>query len=339
MNDVTSITVNGPVVGTAMTTRLYRKGVLEAEGFAVDDVSDYLEEPDTMVWVDFCKPTIEQLHQIDSEFGLHELAVEDALGPHQRPKLDHYATHLFLSCHAVRVDVVSGHLIETEIDAFVNERWLVTVRKDDRFSIDPVLQRWDRSPDLAAHGVSFLLYGLLDVVVDGYFDAVQAFDDYYDDVSDAIFSEHPLNPDEQRHWFEMRRAMVRFHRLAVPLRESVSGLMRREHAAVSEELYPYYQDVYDHILRVSEASDSLRDLVSTIVETNLSLRDYHQNQIVKKVTSWAAIIAVPTLITGYYGMNVPYPGSGGTFGVLTSAVLVVVMSGGLYRLFRRRDWL
>lgn len=330
--------MDSPVPGTA-TTRLYRKGVLEAEGFGVDHVSDYLAESDTVVWVDFCRPSIEQLHHIDNELGLHELAVEDALGPHQRPKLDHYATHLFLTCHAVQVDVGSGHLVESEIDAFVNERWLVTVRKDDRFSIEPVLQRWDRSPDLADHGVSFLLYGLLDVVVDGYFEAVQAFDDYYDDVSETIFSEHPLNPAEQRHWFDMRRAMVRFHRLAVPLREAVSSLMRREHAAVSEELYPYYQDVYDHILRVSESSDSLRDVVSTIVETNLSLRDYHQNQIVKKVTSWAAIVAVPTLITGYYGMNVPYPGSGSTWGVLTSAILIAVVSGGLYRLFRRRDWL
>jgi len=183
-----------------------------------------------------------------------------------------------------------------------------------------------------------LLYGLLDVVVDGYFDAIQAFDDYYDEVSDTIFSEHPLNPAEQRRWFDMRRAMVRFHRLAVPLREAVSSLMRREHGAVPEELHAYYQDVYDHILRVSESSDSLRDLVSTIVETNLSLRDYHQNQIVKKVTSWAAIIAVPTLITGY-GMNVPYPGSGDTWGVLVSAALVVVVSGGLYLLFRRQNWL
>jgi magnesium transporter len=320
-------------------TRVYRKGVLDGEGFALAEVSDYLAEPDTVVWVDFCTPSREQLLELDSELGLHELAIEDALGPHQRPKLDHYATHLFLSCHAVHVDVERGCLDETEIDAFVNERWLITVRKDDRFPIDLARQRCDRSPDLAVHGVSFLLYGLLDVVVDGYFDAVQAFDDYYDDVSDSIFSEHPLNPAEQRHWFDMRRAMVRFHRLAVPLREAVSSLMRREHAAVTEELYPYYQDVYDHILRISESSDSLRDLVSTIVETNLSLRDYHQNQIVKKVTSWAAIIAVPTLITGYYGMNVPYPGSGNNWGVVVSAALVAVMSGGLYVLFRRRDWL
>ena len=320
-------------------TRMYRKGVLEAEGFTVDDVSEYLAEPDTVVWVDFCVPTEAQLLALDSELGLHELAIEDALGPHQRPKLDHYADHLFLSCHAVRVDAERGSLDETEIDAFLNERWLITVRKDDRFSVHDVIERWDRSPDLAAHGVSFLLYGLLDVVVDGYFDAVQAFDDYYDEVSDSIFAERPLTPDEQRRWFDMRRSMVRFHRLAVPLREAVSSLMRREHATVTEELYPYYQDVYDHILRVSESSDSLRDLVSTIVETNLSLRDYHQNQIVKKVTSWAAIIAVPTLITGYYGMNVPYPGSGSGWGALISAVLIVALSSGLYLLFRRREWL
>jgi magnesium transporter len=164
--------------------------------------------------------------------------------------------------------------------------------------------------------VPFQLYGLLDVIVDGYFDAVQVFDDYYDAVTEGIFAEQPLAPTQQGHWFDMRRAMVRLHRLVVPLREAISSLMRRENAAVSEGLYPYFQDVYDHILRVSESSDSLRDLVATIVETNLSLRDYRQNQIVKKVSSWAAIVAVPALVTGYYGMNVPYPGSGHVWGVV-----------------------
>ena len=213
------------------------------------------------------------------------------------------------------------------------------MRKNDGFSMDPVLHRWDRSTDLAKHGVSFLLYGLLDVIVDGYFDAVQQFDDYYDDVSELIFTEHPLDPAQQQHWFKMRRALVRLHRLVVPMRETVSGLMRREQTAVAESLYPYYQDVYDHILRVSESTDALRDLVSTIVETNLSLRDYRQNQVMKKVTSWAAIIAVPTLVTGYYGMNVPYPGAGETSGVVWSTGLALGLSAGLYVLFRRRDWL
>jgi magnesium transporter len=270
---------------------------------------------------------------------LHDLAVEDALGRHQRPKLDRYETHLFLSCHAVRLDKQSASLRETEIDAFIGKRFLITVRKNDDFRIDAVLERWDRSPDLIVHGVSFLLYGLLDVVVDGYFDTVEAFDDYYEDVSDRMFAEQPLEPGQERHWFDIRRAIVRFHRLVVPMREAISSLMRREQSIVSVDLYPYYQDVYDHILRVVETSDSLRDLVGTIVETNISLRDYRQNQIVKKVSSWAAIVAVPALITGYYGMNVPFPGFGRLSGVIFSSALIVLVSAGLYLVFRRRKWL
>jgi magnesium transporter len=323
---------------TPAQTRVYRNGVIEAEIFALADVSVFLADDDTVVWVDMCGPTKHELHTLADELGLHELAVEDALSEHQRPKLDHYETHLFLSSHAVRVDE-SGGLHKTEIDAFISKRWIITVRKDDGFSLEAVLQRWDRSADLAKYGVSFLLYGLLDVIVDGYFDTVQTFDDFYDDVSEGIFSERPLDPAKQRHWFEMRRALVQFHRLVVPMREAVSGLMRREHTAVDEALYPYFQDVYDHILRVSESTDALRDLVSTIVETNLSLRDYRQNQVMKKVTSWAAIIAVPTLITGYYGMNVPFPGTDERWGWITALSLVVVCSIALYVWFRKREWL
>jgi magnesium transporter len=133
--------------------------------------------------------------------------------------------------------------------------------------------------------------------------------------------------------------MVRFHRLVVPTREAVSSLMRREQAVVAQGMYPYFQDVYDHILRVSESTDSLRDLVSTIVETNLSLRDYRQNLIVKKVSSWAAIVAIPSLITGYYGMNVPYPGSGRVWGAVVASAIMIATSLTLYVIFRRRDWL
>jgi magnesium transporter len=302
-------------------------------------VSEYLEDHDTVVWVDLCGPSNDQLHELADELGLHELAVEDALDPHQRPKVDYYSSHLFLACHAVHLDAEAGTVDKTEIDAFVGERWLVTVRKNDRFTMEPVLRRWDLSPDLAKYGVSFLLYGLLDVVVDDYFDTVQGFDEYFDEISEAIFSDTPIQPSEQRHWFQMRQSLIRFHRLVVPMREAISGLMRRQHAVVEENLYPYFQDVYDHVLRVSESTDALRDLVSSIVETNLSLRDFHSNQIMKQVTSWAAIIAVPTLITGWYGMNLPYPGLGRTWGVVVAAILVVLGSGALYLIFKRKDWL
>ncbi len=325
-------------MGDALT-RVYRKGVLEAEGFPVADVSEHLEDSDKVVWVDLCGPSEAELHALAAELGLHELAVEDALGPHQRPKLDRYATHSFLSTHSVRVDAEHGTLDGTEVDAFINPQWLITIRKDDGFPIAPVLARWDRSANLTVYGVSFLLYGLLDVVVDGYSDAIQVFDKSYDQVSDWIFAEQPLDPAQQRHWFDVRRAMVRFHHLVVAMDEAVSSLMQHEHPVVDEQLYPYFHDVCDRILRVSKSSDSLRDLESTIEVTNLSLRDHRQNVIVKKVSSWAAIITVPALVTGYYGMNVPYPGSGETWGVVASTSLMVIACLVLYRVFHDHDWL
>jgi magnesium transporter len=320
-------------------TRAYRDGVVDARDFPIADVAEQLARPGVVVWVDLCTPDRDDIHQLAAELGLHELAVEDVLGDHQRPKLDHYSSHLFLVTRIVDLDPDTGTLAEYELDAFVGPRWLVTVRKDARFPIERVTKRWDRTTELAKHGVPYLVYGLLDVVIDDYFDTVQVFDDFYDAVADRIFGDRPLDPAKQRHWFEMRRALVRFHRVVVPMREAVSSIMRRETDAVPDELFPYYQDVYDHILRVSESTDTLRDLVGTIVETNLSLRDYRQNQIMKKVTSWAAIIAVPTLVTGFYGMNVPFPGSGDSWGVYAAAILVAVTAMALYVLFRKRDWL
>ena len=213
------------------------------------------------------------------------------------------------------------------------------MRKDDGFDIDEVTRRWDRSTQLVVHGVSFLVYGLLDVVVDGFFDTVTMFDDYYDAISEGLFNEEPMELRDQRHWFQMRQALIKFHRLAVPMREAVNGLMRREQSFIDADIFPYFQDVYDHVTRVNETTDTLRDLISTLVETNLSVRDYRANQVMKKVTSWAAIIAVPTLITGWYGMNVPYPGLGDSWGVIAAAVMVLLMSGLLYLLFRRKNWL
>lgn len=320
---------------------MYKAGQLVESDFPVDAVSDHLggSDTDTIVWVDLCGPTRAELHHLAAELGLHELAVEDALEPHQRSKLDSYPSHLFLSCHAVHVDLATGTLVETEVDAFINQHWLITVRKSDAFPIEKVIARWDRSPTLLDHGVAFLLYGLLDVIIDDYFDAVEVFDEFYDDVSDALFAESPVEPHQQQHWFEMRRSLVRLHRLVVPQREAISGLMRREQGTIPEALFPYYQDLYDHLIRVIEATDSLRDLIATIMETNLSLRDYRQNQVMKRVTSWAAIIAVPTLVTGFYGMNVPYPGEGSHSGVVAAIILTVVPGLILYVTFRRRDWL
>lgn len=324
---------------TATRSRLYRDGEVIEHDLDTVDLAEHIETEGCVAWIDLCRPDADHLHALADKLGLHELAVEDALGPHQRPKLDHYPDHLFLSCHATLLDPDTAELHETEIDVFIGERWLITVREDDAFDLTHVLERWDRSPDLAVNGVGFLLYGLLDAVVDDYFDSVEVFDEFYDQISESIFSDNPIGPDQQLHWFQMRRALFRLHRLAVPMREMLSSLMRRDHEVVSEAMYPYYQDVYDHILRVTEATDALRDLVATIVETNLSLRDYRQNLVMKKVTSWAAIIAVPTLITGFYGMNVPYPGFARHSGVWVAVGTMLLISLGLFTVFRRKEWI
>ncbi len=320
-------------------TRLYRDGVLEAKDFPAAQISDYLEEPGTVVWLDLCEPDRADLEVISQEFGLHPLAVEDATQQHERPKLDRYQDHAFLTAYAVGLDAATGRLATSELAAFVTPRALITVRKDPGFDIDAVVARWDGSADLAAHGVGFLLWGLLDVVVDGHFATVQQLDEAIEGLEDLLFDERPHGAEVQRRSFELRKSLVVLRRLVLPMREVVNTLLRRDLGLVDQAMGPYFQDVYDHVLRATEWTESLRDLVSTILETNLTIQGNRLNSVMKKVTSWAAIIAVPTAVTGFYGMNVPYPGFNQHSGFATSMVLLVALSGGLYLLFKRLDWL
>jgi magnesium transporter len=273
-------------------TRLYRDGALEAKDFPAAQISDYLQQPDTVVWLDLCEPDRADLEVISQEFGLHPLAVEDATQQHERPKLDRYQDHAFLTAYAVSLDPATGRL------TFATPRALITVRKDPSFDIDGVVARWDGSADLAGHGVGFLLWGLLDVVVDGHFATVQQLDEALEGLEDLLFDERPHGAEVQRRSFELRKSLVVLRRLVLPMREVVNTLLRRDLGLVDEAMGPYFQDVYDHVLRATEWTESLRDLVSTILETNLTIQGNRLNSIMKKVTSWAAIIAVPTAVTG-----------------------------------------
>jgi magnesium transporter len=319
-------------------TRLYRNGVLETEDFPVEEISDHLDDPSATVWLDMCAPSTAELATISEELSLHALAVEDAVHEHQRPKLDRYETHAFLTAYGVRFDVDAGTVATSELAAFVTDRALVTVRKDEHFDIDAVLARWDSAAAPAKGGVGFLVHGLLDYVVDGHFDAVQALDDEIEGLEDSVFAEDVAHDEVQLRSLRLRKSLVTLRRVVLPMREVVNSLMRRNHL-VDDELLPYYQDVYDHVLRASEWTESLRDLVVTIRETQLNLQSNRLNMIMKKVTGWAAIIAVPTAITGFYGQNVPYPGTGQPWGFWMSTAVIVVVGGGLFALFRRRDWL
>jgi magnesium transporter len=320
-------------------TRLYRGGRLELVDFPVDELSVFLTEPDTVLWVDLCEPAVTDLEFVAQELGLHELAVEDAVDPRQRPKLDRYDTHEFLNMYEVRLDRFSGRLELSEISAFITRQALVTVRKDRTFDMDAVVARWDDSQDLAVNGVGFLLWGLIDHVVDGHFDVVETLDDEIERLEDLLFDERPHDKDVQRRSFALRASLVKLRRVVLPMREVVNSLLRRDSYVATPAMTPYFQDVYDHVLRATEWTESLRDLVTTIVETNLTLQGNRLNVITKKVTSWAAIIAVPTAITGFYGQNLPYPGFARTSGVVISCLLIVLVSTALYVTFKRKDWL
>jgi len=320
-------------------TRLYRDGVLEAEDFPVEDISEHVRDSEVCVWLDYCDPSEQDLATIGTELNLHALAVEDAINEHERPKLDRYDSHLFLSAYAVKLDLASGQIDTHEVNAFITTNALVTIRKSNGFDIAAVMRRWDESAELAQHGVTFLVWGLLDWVVDEHFDAVQALDSEIEALEDMLFDERPHNAEVQRRSYELRKSLVLLRRVVLPMREVINSLMRRDLHVVGDAMTPYYQDVYDHVLRATEWTESLRDLVNTILDTNLTIQGNRLNLIMKKVTSWAAIIAVPTAVTGFYGQNVPYPGYGADWGFWVSTILIVLLSGGLYWAFRRNDWL
>ncbi|MFL6127282.1 magnesium transporter CorA family protein [Actinophytocola sp.] len=316
-------------------TRLYRDGVLEAEDFPPEKTSDYLRDEGLTVWLDFGSPTEADLALVADELGLHELAVEDALQSRQRPKLDEYDTHSYLTAYSVTLERDSLQLTKAELGVFITERAIVTVRPGDRFDIDAVVRRWDALAHLAKNGVGFLVHGLIDYVVDSQFDVIESLDEHVEQLEELIFEEGPARRGMLRRALALRRSLGVLRHVSVPMREVVSTLVRRADAPMT----PYFQDIYDHVLRVTEWTDSLRDLIATFRETQLSLQSNRLNLIMKKVTGWAAVIAVPTAITGYYGQNIPFPGFGQPWGFWMSTATILLIGGGLYLLFKRRDWL
>jgi magnesium transporter len=321
-------------------TRLYKDGQLVDQGFPVERISDHLADSGATVWLDLRDPNADDLAVLQEEFGLHPVAIEDALVDRERAKIDRYRTHLFMTAYSARLDTESGELHTSELAAFILPHALITIRKDDGLDIGKVVDRWDASPDLAAFGIGYLVHGLLDYIVDGHFEAVQSLDDAVEGLEDDLFeSTARTQLSVQRRSFELRKSLVLLRRVVLPMREVLNTVMRRDLRHVNDDLMPYYQDVYDHVLRAAEWTESLRDLVTTILETNLTIQGNRMNIITKKVTGWAAIIAVPTFITGFYGMNVPYPGFSDHIGFIVATVIMLGSGAILYWVFRRNDWL
>ena len=325
-----------PIVRSAV----WRDGKQIESDFSLERLSDFLAEPDLLVWVDICDPSHELLGQVAEELELDPLAVEDAVSRAERPKAVRYPTHTFMTVYAVRPpDPGSGDLRFTRVSAFVLHRGMVTVRSSPNFDIDELLQRWNDG-GLLEYGVGALAHGLLDMVVDGHFEAVQQLDDTIDSLESGLFDDSALSTQVQRATYQARKQLVQLRRVVLPMREVVNAILRhRQNVQAPAELDSSYQNLYDHVLRATEWTESLRDMIATIFETNLSLQDSRLNNVMKKLTSWAAIIAVPTAITGYFGQNVPYPGFGRWWGFLLSISAIVVVATALYWMFKKRGWL
>jgi magnesium transporter len=317
-------------------SRVYRDGKLESENFAPEQLAANLADPGTIVWLDLTAPSAEDLAEISRLLGLHELAVKDATQQHQRPKLSHYPGHSLIVAYAVAADE-SGALKSYELAVFIAKQTLVTVRKDPAFDMAEVVRRWDA--ESGTDGVGYLVHGVLDYIVDSYLDAIVVLDDRVEALEDDIFVQAPNSPDMQRRSLLMHKSLGQLRRKVAPMREVLTPLMRRDSAVYDERMVPYFQDVLDHVLWASEQVESLRDLVATIRDTQLNLQGNRMNLIMKKVTSWAAIIAVPTAITGFYGQNVPVPGVDRPIGFWISTVAIVLVSITLYATFKRKDWL
>jgi magnesium transporter len=336
-------------IKNGVRTRLWRDGLLDVENFPIEDVSDHLQEEGALVWLDLCDPDHELLLKLADELTLDSHAVEDAISSGERPKATRHATHTFVTVYGTRLDVggnplrgpLDSRLEVSRVSAFVMPRGIVTVRSKHEFDMDQVVERWEDDAELLKLGPGALLHGLLDVVVDGHFETVQLMDDAIEALEDGLFDDHAVTREIQQRTYRVRKELVEMRRVILPMREVVNAVQRHrsEGNGHRSELDGWYSDLYDHVLRVSEWTESLRDMVTTVFETNLSLQDARLNTVMKKLTGWAAIIAVPTAVTGWFGQNVPYPGFARPSGLWTSAIVIVVLAGTLYVMFKRRNWL
>lgn len=330
-----------------VTTRLWRGGELVEEGFALTDVSERLAAEDALVWVDLCDPDHERLQRLARELSLDTHAVEDAVLAHERPKATLHATHTFLTVYGTNLrdpdpeEPRRSSLEVHRVSAFVLPRGIVTVRGPAGFDMEPVQQRWQDDPELLRYGVGALVHGLLDVVVDGHFETIQQLDQLIEGLEDVLFDDRASSREVQTRTYRIRKELVELRRAVLPMREVVNAVLRHRTEANhhASELDGYFTDLYDHVLRAAEWTESLRDMVTTVFETNLSLQDARLNTVMKKLTGWAAIIAVPTAITGWFGMNVPYPGFGKVSGFVASLGVIVGLGLVLYTVFRRKDWI
>ncbi|MBI2468546.1 MAG: magnesium/cobalt transporter CorA [Candidatus Rokubacteria bacterium] len=305
----------------------------------IEDISEVLKQEDRFVWIGLHEPDAELLRQVQQEFGLHDLAVEDAARAHQRPKLERYDDALFVVLKTFQMNRAERRIDSGETHLFLGARYLVSVRHGASLSYAEVRTRCEATPQLLAKGPAFALYAIMDFIVDHYFPIVDALEDELEALEDQIFGE-AFDRDATARIYHLKRNLLELKRAISPLVDVCNRLVRFDVELIPDDIRPYFRDVYDHVIRINEMVDSLRELLTTALEANLSLISVSQNEAMKKLAGWAAIIAVPTMVAGIYGMNFKYmPELSWPLAYPAVMGATVGVCAFLYWRFRRAGWL
>jgi magnesium transporter len=305
-----------------------------------------------MAWIGLYRPDVDQINSLAQEFKLHDLAVEDAITAHQRPKLERYGDTLFVVLRAARYVDVSEEVEFSELHLFVGHGFVITVRHGEAPDLAAVRRRMEREPQVLARGTEAVLYAILDQVVDGYAPVVAGLENDIDEIETEVFGG---DPKVSRRIYELSREVIEFQRAARPMLGVLDALTAGFATYdTDEELQRYLRDVTDHLTQVVERVDGLRHLLQNILAVNATLvsqqqneemrsltaASYEQNEEIKRISAWAAILFAPTLIGTVYGMNFDHmPELHWRFGYLVAVILMALVCAGLYLIFKRRDWL
>jgi magnesium transporter len=305
---------------------------------SLDAISDVLAQDDgSFVWVGLYQPGEDLLDKMQEEFGLHDLAVEDAHHAHQRPKIEAYGNSLFIAAHTAQL--VADKIAFGETQVFLGPRYLLTVRHGASLSYAPVRSRVERDPALLAIGPSYGLYAVLDFIVDNFMPIVDAFRAKLATLEKDIFAEE-FKRDTVVRLYELKGELTRLRLAVAPMQDITGQLSRGSNPLVSEEMRLYFRDVFDHTQRVNDTTDTLREMLTAAMSVNLALVTVGQGEVVKRLAGWAGLLAAPTLIASWYGMNFTHmPELAGEYSYAILVGVVVVVCVGLYALLKRAKWL
>ena len=317
---------------------LYEDGQRRPGELDLSDVPAACKRENAFVWLGLYEPTDEELDAVRREFELHELAVEDALHAHQRPKLEMYDESVFVVLKTARYVDETEQVEVGEINMFVGDGFIVVVRHGEASPLRDVRHRIENRPDLVACGPGAIAYAIVDKVVDDYAPVIKGIENDIREVEFEVFSEADRNPVKRI--YLLKREVLELHQATVPLVEPLEHLINKHYTFVPDELTEYFRDVSDHLLRVVEQVQTFRDLLTSVLEANLTRVSVRQNEDMRKISAWVAIAAVPTMVAGLYGMNFEHiPLDDWELGFTVVIAGIVVACAALYRAFRRSGWL